>query len=115
MPVPHSSMELDLLYLINGANFCGTCYGISGAAFCRAPGNTALPAFYRHADGGQCGGIVLDADCFVIGDLQAFNEGPDIFYCSGFVMEAFVRPGCLIAIGPEADNVEFAGFAFYDM
>ena len=73
------------------------------------------PIIGNDADAGHCGGIVLDTDCLVSGDLQAFHEGPDIFYCSGLVMEALVGPGCLIAIGIDADNNEFACFAFYDV
>ena len=73
------------------------------------------PIISNDADAGHCSCIVLDADCLVSGDLKAFHEGPDIFYCSGFVMEALVGPGCLIAIGTDADNAEFAGFAFYDV
>ena len=73
------------------------------------------PIIGNDADAWHCGGIVLDADCLVSGDLQAFHEGPDNFYCSGLVMEAVVGPGSLIAIGTDADNAEFAGFAFYDV
>ena len=67
------------------------------------------------ADAGHCSSIVLDADCLVSGDLQAFHEGPDVFYRSGLVTEALVRPGCLVAIGADADNTKFAGFVFYDV
>jgi hypothetical protein len=62
------------------------------------------------ADAGQCSGIVLDADCFVIRNLKTFHEGPDVFYCSGFVMKAMVGPGILIAIGSDTDNAEFTCF-----